>query len=268
MIHPWASRLRDEGFVVIPNVIPSAECDEVAARLYAVADRWRRAEAFSELNVSHVPGLINFDQSVAAYIADDQVLAVAEQLLGKNLRVSFTTLLTNEAGKQRSPWHADWPYNQRNACHMPAPYPDLVMHLTALLMISPFTEQNGGTLVVPGSHREPTNPTDPTLGIDPHAAHPDEFCVTGSAGSVALFDSRTWHAAPANPSNQPRVSVGVRYAPWWLNLEPLDPNSGLRRQWVDEPGLYENDQQRLSLETYESLPEKARPLYRHWVKPS
>jgi hypothetical protein len=266
MIDQWVEQIRAEGFVVIPNIIPAAECDDVSARLQVVAKRWRRTEAFNKLDVSHVPGLINFDQTVARYIADDQVLAVAEKLLGKNLRVSFTTLQTNEAGKERSEWHADWPYNQWNACHLPAPYPDLVMHLTSLLMISPFTEQNGGTLVVPGSHREPNNPTDPTLGIDLHGAHPNEFRVTGSAGSMAIFDSRTWHAAPANPSNKPRISVGVRYAPWWLNLEPLDPNSELRRQWVDEPGLHENDQQRLRQETYESLPEKAKPLYRHWLE--
>jgi len=209
--------------------------------------------------------LINFDQSIAEYIAAGRVLAVVERLLGRNLRVSFTTLLTNEPDRKRSNWHADWPFNQKNACHIPAPYPDFCMHVTALLMISPFTEQNGGTLVVPRSHRQPTNPSDPSLGFDPFSAHPDEFRVTGSAGSIVLFDSRTWHCAPANPSSQPRVCVAVRYAPWWLNLESLDPVSSLRQQWVSEPGLNQPEQPRIRPEAYANLPECARPLFRHWV---
>ena len=34
-----------------------------------------------------------------------------------------------------------------------APYPDAVMHLTTLWMLSPFSAKNGGTLILPGSHR-------------------------------------------------------------------------------------------------------------------
>jgi len=260
------TQVREEGFCLIPNVIPAAECATMCERLTAVADRWRRADQLQKLKTSYVPGLINFDQSFASYIAAEPVLAVLEQLLGRNLRVSFTTLLTSEAHRERSNWHADWPFNQNTACHIPAPYPDLCMHVTALLMISPFTNDNGGTLIVPGSHRQSTNPTDPSSDVDAYAAHPDEFCVTGSAGSMVLFDSRTWHCAPANPSSESRVCVGVRYAPWWLNLEPLDPGGRLRQQWVVEPGLKENDQARIRPEVYAALPERARPLYRHWVE--
>ena len=82
---------------------------------------------------------------------------------------------------------------------------------------------------------------------------------------MVLFDSRTWHCPPANPSSEARICVGVRYAPWWLNLEPLDPGGQLRQQWVIEPGLTENEQPRIRPEVYEVLPERARPLYRHWV---
>jgi len=90
--------------------------------------------------------------------------------------------------------------------------------------------------------------------------------ITGPAGSMLLMDSRTWHCPPANHSDQARVCVAVRYAPWWLNLEALDPESELRRQWVDEPGLSENDQARIPREAYERLPEKAKPLLRHWIR--
>ena len=194
------------------------------------------------------------------------MLTLAEALLGPNVRISYTSALLNEPGNKRSKWHADWPFNQESACRIRPPYPDLVMHLTSLLMVSPFTEKNGGTLIVPGSHRFPSNPTDPTLGIDLHAPYPGEYGVTGSEGNMIIFDSRLWHCAPANKSNQVRVALGVRYAPWWLNLEALDPMSDYRRQIVDEQGQTENVVPRLASHIYETLPEKVKPLYRHWLE--
>ena len=257
--------LRIDGFCLLEGVIPSDACEQIGKRLIAVAQHRRLEKLVSEY-VSFVPGLINYDQSFVPYVADRRVLALAEQLLGPQVRISFTSALINEPGKRRTIWHADWPFNQNNACHLPTPYPDRIMHMTALLMISPFTEENGGTLIVPGSHRSSSNPTDKSLGIDPVLPYPNEFRVTGSAGSMVLFDSRLWHCPPGNPSETPRVAVGLRYAPWWLNLEALDPDSDLRKQMVIEPGLSENVVPRITRDVYKSLPENIQPLFRHWVE--
>jgi len=257
-------QLRRDGFCLIKQVVASDECERIRDRLIKVAQRCHAAEPAAQ-RVLFVPCVINEDQSFAPYVADWRVLALAERLLGPDIRVSFTSALINEPGKLRTTWHADWPFNQNNACHVPAPYPDRIMHLTALMMISPFTEENGGTLVVPGSHRASSNPTDKSLGIDPSLPYPTECRVTGPAGSVLLFDSRLWHCPPGNSSQAPRVALGVRYAPWWLNLEPLDPDSDQRRQLVTEPGRHENIVPRIQPQVWQSLPQNVRPLYRHWV---
>ena len=60
------TQVREEGFCLIPNVIPAAECDAMCENLTAVADRWRRADQLQKLKTSFVPGLINFDQSFAS----------------------------------------------------------------------------------------------------------------------------------------------------------------------------------------------------------
>ena len=103
-------------------------------------------------------------------------------------------------------------------------------------MISPFTHETGGTLVVPGSHRSTDNPSGQN-GVDPLNPYPTDMQATGDAGSVLIFDSRTWHAAAPNETKNPRVSVVARYAPWWLNLDVLmpgfsgsDPHGGWDRE--------------------------------------
>ena len=52
-----------------------------------------------------------------------------------------------------------------------------------------------------------------------HERYPSEIQVEGEAGSVLVMDSRLWHASGPNGTPEPRVAFGVRYAPWWLNLE-------------------------------------------------
>lgn len=258
--------LEVSGFCILDHVVPPEACGPLEERLLEVASQHRNRRANKEQRVSFVPGVINYDQSFAPYLADARVLALTGTFLGPNVRISFTSALINDPGKERTTWHADWPFNQSNACHVPAPYPDRIMHMTGLIMISPFTEENGGTLVVPGSHRYTSNPTNENLGIDPYAPHPTEHRVTGEPGSMILFDSRLWHCPPGNPSNKPRVALGLRFAPWWLNIEPLDPDSDVRRQWVEEPGLTDNIVPRLPREVYDALPEIVQPLYRHWVE--
>ena len=103
-------------------------------------------------------------------------------------------------------WHADWPFNQGNAGHVKAPYADFPMHITTLWMISAFSAENGGTLIVPGSHRESNNPTG-DIGVDQTAPYPGEINACGPAGSVLILDSRMWHSTAHNSTDNPRVSA-------------------------------------------------------------
>lgn len=265
-IQNYLRDLKIGGFCLVENVVPADQCELLENRMIELAQSHRVKEAEAK-RVSFIPGVINYDPSIAPFVADSRVLAIAERALESNIRISFTSAIINDAGKERTNWHADWPFNQNSACHIPAPYPDRIMHLTSLLMLTPFTGENGGTLVLPGSHRYSSNPTDENLGIDPYKPQPTEFRVTGKAGTLLLFDSRLWHCPPANPSNKPRVALAIRYAPWWLNLAPLDPDSEMRKQWVDEPSLKDNVVPRMPKEVYESLPETVKPLYRHWALP-
>ena len=79
-------------------------------------------------------------------------------------------------------------------------------------MISPFRADNGGTLVVPQSHRFSNNPTGDN-GVAPYASYPGELQVTGAAGSVLVYDSRLWHASGANRSDSPRVALVAKPEP-------------------------------------------------------
>lgn len=256
------------GFRIFKDVIPADRCSEIRQRVvetvesnYATYESGKKAAG---TGIGFTPSIINHDQSFAEYLADPKLLDFIGRLLGEHVRISFSSAIINERGNQRGDWHADWPFNQKTAGHVKAPYPDTIMHITTLWMLSPFDADNGGTLILPGSHRCPTNPT-ASGQVDPTTIFDNEINATGSAGSVLVMDSRLWHATARNRSNEARVALAVRYAPWWLNLDVLRPGTDERRRIVDEPGATANLVAPVRRDVFERLPDKVKPLFRHWV---
>ena len=172
---PHLNRVAGDGFCVLEGVIPGGAAGAVRDSVLATAAAHKAADPRSRLD--KVSGLINFDQSFAQYLAEPRLLGLCKALLGEHVRVSYTTCMVTHPGNERGAWHADWPFNQQNAGCVQAPYPDAVMHLTTIWMLTPFTA-NTGTLVVPGSHRLGNNPSG-NSGVDPHQPHPHEVAVEG-----------------------------------------------------------------------------------------
>ncbi len=255
--------LKVDGFSVIEGVIPDDEAGDVGRSVAATTAAKGRKGGTAGIDATS--GLISFDQSFAPYLADPRIVGPAEALFGPHVRVSFTTAIINNPGNARGPWHADWPFNQLHPGHIPAPYPDAIQHLTTIWMLSPFSVETGGTLVVPGSHHASNNPTGEN-GVDAHKTYPTETQATGEPGDVLMFDSRLWHATATNQGDQPRLGVAVRYAPWWLNLDTLMPGSIDRVQMVDEPGVDQPYVTPVPQDVFDELPEDVKPLFRHWVR--
>ncbi|MEM7537378.1 MAG: phytanoyl-CoA dioxygenase family protein [Chloroflexota bacterium] len=256
------NRMEVDGWCVVENVIPTVEVAPIRTNILAATAKHRNPNA--PKHIGHLSGVINYDQSLALYLADTRLMALVEAMLGPFSRISFTSATTNEPGNERGGWHADWPFNQRNAGCIPAPYPDVVMHLTTIWMLADFTAESGGTLVVSGSHRMSNNPTG-GFGPSDLEPYPTEVNVTGKAGDVLVMDSRLWHATAPNITNEPRVAVVVRYAPWWLDLSILMPSSATRERMQAATGKRENQVPPMPAGVYEGLPNNVKPLFAHWV---
>ena len=73
-----------------------------------------------------------------------------------------------------------------------------------LYFIDDFTEQTGGTWLLPGSHNAEHRPSDAFFFKNGRQ-------ITGKAGTAMVFDSSLWHAAGFNVSDNPRRGIAIVY---------------------------------------------------------
>ena len=270
-------RLNMDGFCILPGVIPNDVVDLVRDQVEeSVSDNRRRSDQMQAnvrarghrigaTGVASTGDLINQVPDFGRFLSDRRIVDPCETIFGPYVRVSSVGAVMNHPGNARGYWHSDWPFNQTVASHVPAPYPDAVMHITAIFMLSPFNEQTGGTLVVPGSHRSSTNPSGEN-GVDRDSPYPSEINATGVPGDVLLFDSRLWHSVAPNNSDRPRTAVIARYAPWWLNLSVQRPGTPDHTRIVVETAGKPSVVPLVKRETFDSLSDEAKALFRHWVE--
>lgn len=124
-------------------------------------------------------------------------------------------------------------------------------------MLNDFTEGNGATEVVAGSH---------VSGAQPNPQHQGDLTIdqiVGAAGSLAVFDGRLWHGTGAHTGGEDRLGVlGTFCAPQFRQQE--NQVLGLDRElW---PGLSDHMKQRLGFKpwnAYGRLESPAAP----WIEP-
>lgn len=88
--------------------------------------------------------------------------------------------------------------------------------LSAIVLLDPFTEDNGATEVVVGSHRWRAEPLD-----DEQAGRR----ILGQPGDVCYFDPRVWHRTTMNSSARPRRAIPLQMVRPWM------------KQRLDVPGM-------------------------------
>jgi len=88
---------------------------------------------------------------------------------------------------------------------LPRPHAELVVNV--MWPFDDFTEANGATRIVPGSHRW----VDEIPGPDT-----ETISISMPAGSVLMYRGSLWHGGGANSTSRERIGVVMHYAAAWL----------------------------------------------------
>src|ERR1700722_2862760 len=101
---------------------------------------------------------------------------------------------------------------------VPKPAPEL--QLATVIAFVDFTRANGGTRVVPGSHRWPDRSLSPAEQFAQAAPRAEQIAYAEMpAGSAVVYTGGTIHAGGSNATEVPRRGAHLSYCLGWLRTE-------------------------------------------------
>jgi ectoine hydroxylase-related dioxygenase (phytanoyl-CoA dioxygenase family) len=192
-----------DGFVIIERALERDAIDEIVRALAPYeAERPMGRSAFEGLQSQRVYSLAGKGEAFWRLAEEPRVLALIDRLLMPNFLLSTMQSIRLHPGEQAQAWHTD------DAFYF-APRPHaLPCAISVIWAIEDFTEDNGATQVIPGSHR---------WGLD----HPDDHdydvhVAAMPAGSAIVFDAALWHRGGENRTSKTRLAISPQYCQPWL----------------------------------------------------
>lgn len=204
----WLAKTKEavrlEGYAVVTDMLPLQFCAQARERMYSAREKIEREIGAERIARSGELGVVRLPLKYEPFLADflnlpalhailDDVLAPTAILHTQNGLI-LPSASPKERGVFQKTFHRDFPrfMNGYRAS------------ISVLFAIDEFTEDNGATLVVPGSHLYGERPSDEFLAT---AAVPG-ICP---AGSALVFDAMLYHAAGQNWSGRDRVAINHQF---------------------------------------------------------
>ncbi len=194
--------LERDGFLVLPQVLGPTEVQALIAAL----EPWEQLRPMGRNNFEgersrRVYSLVGKGEVFLALAEHPVIVELLEQLLMPSWLLSTLQSIRLYPGESEQPWHADDTF-------YPVARPHGPLSISTIWALEDFSEDNGATELIPGSHR---------WGME----HPDErpHTVTRAvmpAGSVVIFDGGLWHRGGANRSQRTRLCISPQYCQPWL----------------------------------------------------
>ena len=224
--------LGEDGYAVVEGLLP-------AAALAAARDDLGRVlsttppgrNPFEGARTRRVYALFAKTRALDASAVHPLVLGVLDRVLG-HCQLSAPTGIEIGPGEAAQMLHHD------DAIYpLPRPHDEIV--LNTMWALDDFTEANGATRIVPGSHR----------WVDERPS-PDGATVVAAmpAGSVLFYLGSVWHGGGANTTDRSRLGVVLEYVASWLRPQ-------------------ENHFLAVPVETARALPERLQELLGYNIRP-
>ena len=162
---------------------------------------------FEGYRSKRVYALLAKTPSVAAMVEHPDVLALIDEVLLPNYLLSSNLAVDVHPGETAQDFHFD-----DGGIRVSRPRP--THGVSTIWALDDFTEENGATEVIPGSH---------LWGDErPEQMDVDPVKITMPAGSVVVFSGLLWHRGGANKSDSPRLGITPQYCePWARQLENM-----------------------------------------------
>lgn len=201
------ARLERDGYTVIEDVLSPDEVAVTLADVHRLEDALGIRFASNDFEgrcTKRVYNLLVHGKRFESIPVHARVLPIVESVLDSGCLVSSLSSIAIHPGETAQPIHAD---DQL----LPLPKPHVATVCNTMWALTDFTEANGATRLVPGSH---VRDHSPVYGSE----HPSIPAVM-RRGSVLVWHGSLWHGGGANRSDAVRVGIAMNYCAGWIRQQ-------------------------------------------------
>jgi ectoine hydroxylase-related dioxygenase (phytanoyl-CoA dioxygenase family) len=225
MLVAHAERIDRDGYTILEGVIEpelrDALTDDLVRleRFYGVTPSDNGFEGTKTVRIYNLLALGKLYEGIPVHA---NVLPVVESVLDDGCLVSSLSSIAIDPGESAQPIHADDQLIPLTKPHVPTV-------CNTMWALTDFTEANGATRIIPGSHRRDHSPD--------FGAPYDSIAAEMPAGSVLVWHGSLWHGGGANTTDERRVGVAMNYCAGWIRQQenqqlgiPRDVAAGFSRR--------------------------------------
>jgi len=198
------ARLRDDGYCILANLLPSRT---IAALNHDLRERFQKTPfcdgTFYGPSTKRFGSLLKRSRHSESLVRHPLVLEIAQAILGPfcdRIQLNLTQAVQIYPGAPAQPQHRDqdmWGGAKGTIEYL----------LNVIWPLTPFTADNGATLLWPKSHLAQNDYLLPAQ---------DAIAAKMDPGSALIFLGSTLHAGGANRTGLPRSAVIISYCLGWL----------------------------------------------------
>jgi ectoine hydroxylase-related dioxygenase (phytanoyl-CoA dioxygenase family) len=200
-------RLARDGYTIVEDAFDAAAANALnndVDRVEAVLKVKPSDNTFEGLATKRVYNLLAHGMVYEQVPVHPLVLALMHHMLGDGCLVSSVSSITIGPGETAQPIHADDQV-------IPMPKPHAACTANSMWALTDFTEANGATRVVPGSHVATESPV--------YGQHYDSVACAMPTGSILVWHGSLWHGGGANATATARRGIAMNYCAGWIRQQ-------------------------------------------------
>jgi ectoine hydroxylase-related dioxygenase (phytanoyl-CoA dioxygenase family) len=200
-------RIADQGYTIVENAIDIGLIDALNEDLFRLERDLGIVPAdnlFEGTHTTRIYNLLAHGPDFQKIPVHHAVLPICEGVLDDGLLISSLSSIAIGPDETPQPIHAD-----DQVIPLPKPHPATVCN--TMWALTDFTEENGATRIVPGSH---TASESPDL-ITNYDSIPAEM----AKGSVLVWHGSLWHGGGANTTAERRVGIAMNYCAGYIRQQ-------------------------------------------------